>query len=140
MKQYSGIGRRDDRDLFQHPLDGWALANDAFEVMLGTNLAFEIELLGCQFAHWGKASFCNSFEVGESNGRAHSLLPNLYACSALQALIRTKVTSTETFSLRSSLPCCPEESVPDVARNGTAPDWDNLGRWLGRGFRNLRDA
>src|SRR5215468_598565 len=74
MKQDSGIGRRNDRDLFQHPLDGWALANDAFEARLGTNLAFEMQLLVSQFAHWGKATSCNSFEVGESNGHAHNLL------------------------------------------------------------------
>ena len=81
MKQDSGIGRRDDRDLFQHPLDGWALANDAFEPTLGTNLAFEMQLLGCRFAHWPrKATSCNSFEVGENNGRSHNLLQMFTVC------------------------------------------------------------
>jgi hypothetical protein len=45
MKQDRGIGRRNDRDLFQHALDGWALANDAFEAMLGTNFPFGMQLL-----------------------------------------------------------------------------------------------
>ena len=45
VKQDRGIGGRDDRDLFQHFLEGWALADNVFEAVLGADLWFQIDLL-----------------------------------------------------------------------------------------------
>src|ERR1700733_2591372 len=103
MKQDSGIGRRNDRYLIQHPPDGRALANDAFEAMLGTNLAFEMQLLVFRFAHWRKATSCNSFEVGECNGRAHNILPMFTVCFLVPTCYAVRFCLTGNSRTRAAL-------------------------------------
>ena len=52
MEQDGGIRRRNDGDLLQHLLDGWALADDAFEAALRAYFGSQIQLLVFQLAIW----------------------------------------------------------------------------------------
>jgi hypothetical protein len=78
VKQDGGVGRCNDRDLFQDFLQGCALADNAFEAVLRADFWFDMKLLISEPAHIDKALRCQVSEVCEIHSRApHSLLPNL---------------------------------------------------------------
>jgi hypothetical protein len=96
MKQDRGIGGCDDRDLIKHFLEGWAPSDDIFEAVLRANFCFHMQLPVCEIADVGKTRSGGAPEVGESNSRAHSLLPYLYTSTALRTakLISSSVGKT----------------------------------------------
>jgi hypothetical protein len=77
VEQDSRIRGRHDCDLFQDFLQGWALADNAFEAALRADFWFDMKLLVSEPAHLDKACCCEVSEICEINsGAPHTLLPN----------------------------------------------------------------
>src|ERR1700730_3687828 len=99
-----------------------------------------MKLLVSGAAHLDEACCSEASAVCEINSRApHSFLQyflhfQCFANSSMHDVTRGKISSLRSHSLRRS-----GKSVPNVARDGTAPGWDNLGRWLATVFRSLPD-
>src|SRR5215467_8191347 len=53
VEQDRGIGGGDDDNLLQHPLNGWALADDVFEAVLWADFCFDVKILVSDLAHFG---------------------------------------------------------------------------------------
>ena len=70
QNQHVGVGGRYGLHLGQYALQGGALADDLFEVMLGLDLVFEIELLVGQvrLSPSGRKILRNSWRQGNTQG------------------------------------------------------------------------
>src|ERR1700692_5133117 len=96
MKQYRGVGGGYNRRLVKHFLEGWAPADDILEAVVRVNFCFQMHVLVCEIAGDRKTRSGGAPEVGETNSRAHNLLPFLYTSTVLRTVMLISSSAGKT--------------------------------------------
>ena len=87
VEQDRGIRGRYDSDLFQDFLQGWAVADNAFEAVLRADFSVVMKLLVFESAQPGRAWFCQLSEVCEIHSRAPHNLLRIFTFAVLGELL-----------------------------------------------------